>query len=185
MASAGGHADVDLHVAATRHVETARPRIVAGKDVAGGRHDFRPNACDPRANAAPERSIASGQAIRAPLTCGIGDRDVQLTHELSMAVRRDDHDRCARHGRGTRRKVDDAGVDGEPRKKGNHPFPQCNPAAWRLRRHGRRPRGRYRFPGRRSKADHPTGLFSSPILTWHSCSRCRRTSTSSFCQARL
>ena len=93
--SARGDLDVDLHVAAARHLEVARPAVRPGQNVAGRRNDVRPHASHACANAASKRSIASGQATCAPRPRDIDDRDLQRTHESTMAVRCHEHDRCA------------------------------------------------------------------------------------------
>ena len=76
--------DLDAHVPAARHVEIAWPAARTRQNVAGRRNDFRPHVRDTRANAASEQSIASGQAIAAPRTRNINDRDAQGAHGLTM-----------------------------------------------------------------------------------------------------
>ena len=119
---------LDPHISTARHVEIARPAVGPCQDVAGRRNHFRPHAGHACAYSALIRSITSGDAIGTPRTRDIDDRDVQRTDELSMAVGRHEHDRRARHGRGTGREVDDAGIESECGKERNASLPRCDPA---------------------------------------------------------
>lgn len=121
--------DLDAHVPAARHVEIARPAARTRQNVAGRRNDFRPHVRDTRANAASERSIASGQAIAAPRTRNINDRDAQGAHGLTVPIGRHEDDRGARDRRGAGRKIHDAGVERECGEEGNAARPRSDPSA--------------------------------------------------------